>query len=182
MKELTVVAEEVFTENKEAFDLSADNLEDRLKKLAAYAIQENLNEPSVNLDNEIINKYHKDMVTLDFLSRCLDILYQAAGTISMPCFAFEQYYPIVIADIANPRPGERVNARISIATFPYFNPENVQIVVGKDTLRTDQDGQAKYTLKVGGRGEHTIPVKCLVTNPLTGGIIRGESVYTYRVY
>ena len=92
------------------------------------------------------------------------------------------YFPMIIDGYKNPSVGEIVNTRIAIGTYTTaLNPDNVVIVANGDTLQVCEDGLADFSFQPNKRGEHHLPLKCIVTNPLTGEVQMGEGIVIFQV-
>ncbi|MEL7220662.1 MAG: GldM family protein, partial [Bacteroidota bacterium] len=95
---------------------------------------------------------------------------------------FDQFFPVVQADRSYVVGGESINAQISVGTYSTsLQKENVQIFAGGSELSVGEGGVAEYSITGSGAGQKTIPLRVVVTNPLTGEVTEGESEFVYEV-
>lgn len=95
----------------------------------------------------------------------------------------EVYFPILNANVVNPRKGETVRAKVSIGSYSTsLNPENVILTAGGQVLTINPDGTADYEFTPRKRGSHTVDLQFKIRNPLTGEVKTSEGRYTYNVH
>ncbi len=180
LREVVAEITVVYTGDAKAFDFSEKMLKNRLayiEEIYQNAVNKTHPKKIGPQDNEV------DFLTLTALVY-LEKLLQSASNFYTGCgITFDNYFPVMIDRYENTRLGETVNTRIAIGTFTTaFNPDNVVIVTNGDTLRVCEDGLADFAFKPRRRGKHSLKLECLVTNPLTGEVQRGESRINLRVH
>lgn len=126
----------------------------------------------------------QDVVTLELLANFTDLLHRVASlSCYTACFTLESYFPVVMADANFVRAGETMQIKTALGSYASaLQPEDVVLLIDGDTVRIGYDGTGYYTIKASELGEHTIPTKCIVTNPLTGQVRVGEGKFSYLVY
>ena len=123
------------------------------------------------------------MILLDFLNTQEEILRELLQLTGSKSDYFDVYYPIVHGSPQYPKVGELHTALVSVmGNSAILAHADIQLIVGKDTLTPGSDGTALYELTPRRRGLHSIPTKCIVTNPLTGQTITGKGKYEFNVY
>jgi gliding motility-associated protein GldM len=95
---------------------------------------------------------------------------------------FDAFFPVVQADRSYVVGGEKINAQISVGTYSTsLQPENVEIYAGGTKLNVGEGGVAEYSITGSGSGQKEVPLRVIVTNPLTGEKTEGESKFVYEV-
>ncbi|SER31174.1 hypothetical protein [Neolewinella agarilytica] len=165
----------------ESFNLNKEEVEAKKKFIGSI-----MKEGMAPVMQDLLSGNHfqrRDILVLAYLSitetMIFDITSMAGGKSTGSCIG---YFPVMITDMENPRPGETVNANLFIGGYSTcLLPEYSKIIVGSDTLQVKDDGKVDYKFTAGHRGVNTISYSSLITNPLTGYTISQEGKYTYRV-
>lgn len=140
---------------------------------------------------------HRDLIVLDYLNGLEEVLLDVTGVSGgkmISCFFGPEFFPVVSTGFLNPRRGEKVSTRISVGNYATsLDPEDVTIIIEGDSLKPNsagfidynfvvrQRGKADFSFKPRKRGKHSLKMECLVTNPLTGEVRRGESRVSLQV-
>lgn len=94
----------------------------------------------------------------------------------------DQFFPIINAERSYVIKGEPFRAKISLGAYSsQLDPKNVQITVNGQPVRIGPDGLADFSQIAGNTGSKRLVLESKVTNPLTGKVLTGSTVYEYEV-
>jgi hypothetical protein len=96
---------------------------------------------------------------------------------------FNEFFPIVNARHGAVKTNQAFEAELSIGTYSsQINPKNITMVVNGDTLGVDDEGKAMLVIPPTYRtGQQVLKLEAFVTNPLTGEVSTGQSIFEYQV-
>jgi hypothetical protein len=185
VQEVVNTAKQTFSGHHEAFDLSEERMKEMLDDFDDMAqLQTSYATTASVLGRSAADDLNRDLITISVHARMTNILEKSQQySCYRGCwYGVFNYYPVVVDGYKNPSVGEIVNTRIGVGTFTNaLNPDNVVIVANGDTLQVCEDGLADFSFQPRKRGEHQLPIKCIVTNPLTGEVQAGEGRVTFQV-
>jgi len=125
----------------------------------------------------------RETITLELLADINDLLINVT---SLSCYrgcGFDSYHPFLMNSYTDIKSGEIINTQIGVGTFnSYLGTEYSLIIVDGDTLTVCDDGLADFSFKTDTPGSYSKKIEMIYTNPLTGEIRKGESIYNYRVH
>jgi hypothetical protein len=185
VQEVLHAAKQTFSGHHEAFDFSDDQLKDLLGDFDDMAQLKTSYATASSVSNRSsAGGLNRDLITISVLTRLSNILNRSQqNSCYRGCwYGMIDYFPVIVDGYKNPNVGEIVNTRIAIGTYTTaLIPDNVVIVANGDTLQVCEDGLADFSFQPRKRGEHRLPLKCVVTNPLTGEVNAGEGIVTFQV-
>ncbi len=95
---------------------------------------------------------------------------------------FDAFFPVINAKKAYVIKGEKFQSEISVGTYSsQINPSDIKIMVNGRKITVGKDGKAIFNQTASGTGKKSLKLSCEVTNPLTGKVTKGESVFEYEV-
>ena len=178
VQEVLIAAKQTFSWNREEFDFNDDQLKELLDDLDDIAqLQTSYPTATSPSGRSSADGLNRDLITISALNRLTNILDKSQqNSCYRGCwYGMVDYFPVIVDGYKNPTLGEIVNTRIAIGTYTTaLIPDNVVIVANGDTLQVCEDGLADFSFQPRKRGEHRLPLKCIVTNPLTGEASHGE--------
>ena len=118
-------------------------------------------------------------LTIGYLAYLMADLYRYASRRS--CWSLEEYFPVVIPTTNHYFAGQTNTVKLAVGSYLVANHLDFKIVVGSDTLNPGADGTVIYELPTKSRGPHQLLTEVLLTNKLTGLVVRGGGRYTYEV-
>lgn len=180
-------------ENGKAFDLKEEEIETKIKGL-----EKNI---TLNVDDEWTHSDKKSWADFKFrqmpLAAVLPLLSQiqsnarsAEATMVNDLTAvaggrtivIDQFFPVINAEKSYVIKGEPFKAEISLGSYSsQLDPANIQLTVNGAPLRIGADGKAILTQNTSSAGSKKLTLGCKVTNPLTGEVKTGTSVFEYEV-
>ncbi|MFK8163901.1 MAG: hypothetical protein AB8H12_15755 [Lewinella sp.] len=166
---------------QEEYDLSSFHSEELLKEI------NEVHSTSLPPATESFSMKHSALELrlcfLSFLNAQEEILQRLIQITGSKADHIDSYFPIINGSPQYPKVGELHTTLVSVGTYcDRLARAEVLLIVGHDTLVPGPDGKAKYELRPQRRGLHSLPTKCIVTNPFTGEVRTGEGTYTYRAY
>ncbi|BDS13901.1 type IX secretion system motor protein PorM/GldM [Aureispira anguillae] len=94
----------------------------------------------------------------------------------------DQFFPVINAQKSYVIKGEPFKAEISLGSYSsQLDPSNIQLTVNGSPLKIGADGKAILTQNTTATGSKKLTLGCKVTNPLTGEVKTGTSVFEYEV-
>lgn len=94
----------------------------------------------------------------------------------------DQFFPVINAQKSYVIKGEPFKAEISLGSYSsQLDPSNIQLTVNGSPLKIGADGKAILTQQTSSTGSKKLTLGCKVTNPLTGEVKTGTSVFEYEV-
>lgn len=180
-------------ENGKAFDLKEEEVELKIKGL-----EKNI---TLDVDDEWTHSDKKSWADFKFrqmpLAAVLPLLSQiqsnarsAEATMVNDLTAvaggrtivIDQFFPVINAEKSYVIKGEPFKAEISLGSYSsQLDPRNIQLTVNGAPLRIGEDGKAILTQNTSSAGSKKLTLGCKVTNPLTGEVKTGTSVFEYEV-
>ncbi|MEZ4986171.1 MAG: GldM family protein [Saprospiraceae bacterium] len=193
--ELIAIYTKLLRDNKDVFELKDAEVQNKLQNIAG-------NMP-FNVDDESWKKAGDKTSWADFKFRqmpvaaVLPLLSQMQADLKSSeanmvndminlaggkSIVFDKFFPVVQADRSYVVGGESIKAKISVGTYSStLDPANVSIYAGGSSLNINSDGTADYSITGSGSGQKKIPLKVVVTNPLTGAKTEGDGEFVYEV-
>jgi len=169
----------VIKEQGERLGLSDRQQEELLKKIAAVSIV-----PLSTVNQQGIQpNYQQHLQFLAYLNAQEEVLQHLIQIAGSKVDFIDTYFPLAIGQPQFPKVGQLHKIQVSIGTYEDRIARSVSyFVIGQDTLQLGIDGTATYEFTPNRKGRHTLPTKCIVTNPLTGEVRIGEGRYEFNVY
>jgi hypothetical protein len=162
-------------------DLSPRDIEFKTTNISK--IINRVNTPFADDFDEFSFSLQRDLILLDYLNVLGEVFLDITQIMGGKTISCGGYFPVISADVVNPRKGETVRAKVSIGSYSSaLNPKNVLLIAGQDTLTINPDGTADYEFSSRKRGAHRVKLFFQITNPLTGEVKTGRSDYTYNVH
>lgn len=193
-EELIAMYSKLLKDNKDAFDLKDNEVQTKIQNIGG-------NMP-FKVDDESWKKTDKtswsdykfrqmpvaavlpllSQIQADLKSSEANMVNDMINLAGGKSIVFDKFFPVVQADRSYVVGGESISAKISVGTYSSsLDPSNVQIFVGGSALRINEDGTADYSITGSGSGQKTVPLKVVVTNPLTGAKSEGDGEFVYEV-
>lgn len=94
----------------------------------------------------------------------------------------DNFFPVINAQKSYVIKGEPFKAEISLGSYSsQLDPSNVELTVNGSRLKIGADGKAIFNQMATKTGSKKLTLGCRVTNPLTGEVKTGTSVFEYEV-
>ncbi|PSR11799.1 MAG: hypothetical protein DA408_13445 [Bacteroidetes bacterium] len=192
--ELIQVYTDLLRRNKDTFELSDKEIDDKVNNVAT-------NMP-FKVDDETWKTSDKtswadfkfrqmplaavlplmSQMQADLKSSEANMVNDMIGLAGGKSIVFDKFFPVVQADRSYVVGGEAIKAKISVGTYSSsLDPANVQIFVGGSPLKINDDGTADYNITGSGSGQKKVPLRVVVKNPLTGKETSGDGEFVYEV-